>query len=116
MAARRSSTVSSSRTASPLISPLSRVAHTQIVDQVVEVDEELMALYLEQGEELSPQQLHDPFEKALRDGHLVPVCFVSAETGAGIAELLDIFVRLMPNPYESNPPPFLKGPSRTRCV
>jgi elongation factor G len=85
-------------------------AHTQIIDQVVEVDEELMALYLEQGEELSPQQLHDPFEKALREGHLVPVCFVSAETGAGIAELLDIFVRLMPNPYESNPPLFLKGP------
>ncbi len=28
-------------------------AHTQIIDQVVEVDEELMALYLEQGEELS---------------------------------------------------------------
>jgi elongation factor G len=85
-------------------------AHTQIIDQVVEVDEELMAVYLEQGEELSPKQLHDPFEKALREGHLVPVCFVSAETGAGVAELLDIFVRLMPNPHESNPPLFLKGP------
>ena len=85
-------------------------AHTRIVDQVVEVDEELMALYLEQGEELSPEQLHDPFEKALREGHLIPVCFVSAETGAGVAELLDIIVRLMPNPAEGNPPPFLKGP------
>ena len=30
-------------------------AHTQIVDQVVEVDEELMELYLEQGEELEPE-------------------------------------------------------------
>src|SRR4249920_3221048 len=28
-------------------------AHTQIIDQVVEVDEELMAIYLEQGEEIS---------------------------------------------------------------
>ena len=26
-------------------------AHTEIIDQVVEVDEKLMALYLEQGEE-----------------------------------------------------------------
>jgi elongation factor G len=85
-------------------------AHTQIIDQVVEVDEELMSLYLEQGEELSPEQLHDPFEKALREGHLVPVCFVSAESGAGIAQLLEVFVRLMPNPTEGNPPPFLKGP------
>jgi elongation factor G len=86
-------------------------AHTQIIDQVVEVDEDLMALYLEQGEELSPQQLHDPFEKALREGHLVPVCFVSAETGAGIPELMEIIERLMPNPAEGNPPPFLKGAS-----
>jgi elongation factor G len=68
-----------------------------------------MAVYLEQGEEISPEQLHDPFEQALREGHLVPVCFTSAETGAGIAELLRIFTRLLPNPTEGNPPPFLKG-------
>ena len=84
-------------------------AHTAIIDQVVEVDEDLMALYLEQGEELSPEQLHAPFEKALREGHLVPICFVSAATGAGIPQLLDLFVRLMPNPTEGNPRPFLKG-------
>ncbi|HTD11316.1 MAG TPA: elongation factor G [Steroidobacteraceae bacterium] len=84
-------------------------AHTQIIDQVVELDEELMAVYLGQGEELSPEQLHNPFEQALREGHLVPVCFVSAETGAGIPELLQVFTRLMPNPTEGNPPPFLKG-------
>ncbi len=84
-------------------------AHTEIVDQVVELDEDLMALYLEQGESLSPQALHDPFQRALREGHLVPVCFVSAETGAGIAELLQVIERLMPNPTEGNPPPFLKG-------
>jgi elongation factor G len=88
-----------------------QAAHTQIIDQVVEVDEDLMALYLEQGEELTPQQLHDPFEKALREGHLVPVCFVSGETGTGVPELLTIIERLMPNPTEGNPPPFLKGAS-----
>ncbi|MCE3284475.1 MAG: small GTP-binding protein, partial [Steroidobacteraceae bacterium] len=84
-------------------------AHTQIIDQVVEVDEELMAVYLEQGEELNPEQLHDPFEKALREDHLVPICFCSAETGAGIPELLEVLARLAPNPAEGNPPPFLKG-------
>lgn len=84
-------------------------AHTQIIDQVVEVDEELMTLYLEQGQELSPEQLHDPFEKALREGHLIPICFVSARSGAGVKELLEIFTRLMPNPLEGNPRPFLKG-------
>jgi elongation factor G len=84
-------------------------SHTEIIDQVVEVDEQLMALYLEQGEELTPQQLHDPFEQALREGHLVPVCFVSAESGAGVPQLLEILTRLMPNPLEGNPPPFVKG-------
>jgi len=84
-------------------------AHTQIVDQVVEVDEDLMEIYLEQGQELKPEQLHDPFEQSLREGHLIPVCFVSAKTGAGIPQLLEVFERLMPSPLESNPPKFLKG-------
>lgn len=84
-------------------------AHSQIIDQVVEVDEELMELYLEQGQELEPEQLHDPFEAALREAHLIPICFVSAQSGAGIPELLEIMARLMPNPAEGNPPPFLKG-------
>ena len=86
-----------------------KTAHTQIVDQVVEVDDELMELYLEQGEDLQPDQLHEPFEEALREEHLTPVCFVSAQTGAGIKQLLQIFERLMPNPAEGNPPVFLKG-------
>lgn len=84
-------------------------AHTEIVDQVVEVDEELMELYLEQGEELAPERLHDAFEKALREGHLVPVCFTSAQSGIGVSQLLDLFADLMPNPHEGNPPIFVDG-------
>lgn len=83
-------------------------AHTEIVDQVVELDEALMELYLEQGQSLSAEQLHAPFEAALREGHLIPVCFVSARTGAGIDQLLRIFAELMPNPAEGNPPLLLK--------
>ncbi len=84
-------------------------AHGRIVDQVVEVDEALMELYLEQGQALQPEQLHAPFEQALREGHLVPICFVSARSGAGIDELLNVFEHLMPNPLEGNPPAFLIG-------
>ena len=82
-------------------------AHTAVTDQTVEVDEDLMEAYLEQGE-IGPDQLHDAFEKALREGHLVPVCFVSAITGTGIKELLDVFAKLMPNPAEGNAPPFVR--------
>jgi len=83
-------------------------AHGAIVDQVVEVDEALMSLYLDQGE-VAPEQLHAPFEQALRDGHLMPVCFVSARTGAGVGELLDVLEKLAPNPAEGNAPLFIKG-------
>ncbi len=84
-------------------------ANTNIIDQVVEVDEELMELYLEQGEELAPEKLHDAFEQALREGHLVPVCFASGEKGTGVEELLEVITRLMPNPAEGNPPLFVRG-------
>ena len=45
----------------------------------------------------------------MREGHLIPVCFVSARTGAGVAELLDIIVKMLPIPSEGNPPVFLLG-------
>jgi elongation factor G len=83
-------------------------AHEAIIDQVVEVNEELMEKYLE-GEELSREELHAAFEQALREGHLVPICFTSALSGAGIPELLDFFQQLAPSPREGNPPPFIKG-------
>ena len=84
-------------------------AHNAIVDQVVELDENLMAAYLEQGEALTPEQLHDPFEQALREGHLIPVCFTSARTGAGVRELLDILRKLLPDPTEGRRPRFVNG-------
>jgi elongation factor G len=83
-------------------------AHEAIIDQVIEVNEDLMEKYLE-GEELSRDELHDAFEQALREGHVVPICFTSAMTGAGLGELLRFFKRLLPNPAEGNAPPILKG-------
>jgi elongation factor G len=83
-------------------------AHEAIIDQVVEVNEDLMEKYLE-GEDLSRDDLHNAFEQALREGHLVPICFTSAATGAGFNELLKLIKRLLPNPAEGNPPLILKG-------
>ena len=84
-------------------------AHTQIIEQVVEVDEDLMEAYLEHGDDLPAEHLHAGFEQALREGHLIPVCFTSAQSGAGVAELLEVIARLMPNPSEANPAPFRRG-------
>ena len=39
-------------------------------------------------------------------GHLIPVCFTSAETGVGVAELAAVIEKVMPSPPEANRPPF----------
>ena len=83
-------------------------AHRALVEQVVEVDGAFVDRYLNDGD-VDAAELHAPLEQALREGHLIPVCFVSAKTGAGVAELLDIIARLLPNPLEANPPDFLNG-------
>jgi elongation factor G len=82
--------------------------HRKVMEQVVEVDDEAMEKYLEEGA-VDPTTLHAPLEKALREGHLIPVCFTSARTGAGVQELLDVMVRHLPNPTEGNPPLFVRG-------
>jgi len=84
-------------------------AHRALIDQIVEEDEDLLAKYLEDGVDPTLDELHLPFEKALRAGHLVPILFVSAKTGAGIPQLLDVLAKLAPNPTEGNPPPFYRG-------
>jgi len=85
-------------------------AHRRLVEQVVEVDEQLMGVYLEKGE-VAPEDLHEPLERAMREGHLIPVVFTSAKTGAGVAELLEVIVKLLPNPAEGNPPVYLNLPA-----
>ena len=83
-------------------------AHRALVEQVVEVDAAFVDRYLTDGD-VDPRELHAPLEQALREGHLIPVCFCSAKTGTGIGELLSVIELLMPNPAEGNPPPFLEG-------
>ncbi len=76
--------------------------HTGIVDQIVEIDEALMEQYLAEGE-VKPEQLSDPFKRALREGHLVPICFTGARDNVGVKELADIMATLLPNPLQGNP-------------
>ena len=83
-------------------------AHRALVEQVVEVDADFVERYLEAGD-IDASELHAPLEQALREGHLVPVCFVSARSGAGVQALLDVIHHLLPHPGEGNPPDFLNG-------
>ncbi|HWS75751.1 MAG TPA: elongation factor G [Quisquiliibacterium sp.] len=84
-------------------------AHRALIDKLVEEDETLLARYLDDGTDPSEEELHAPFERALREGRLIPVAFTSARTGAGVAELLRIVAGLAPSPLEGNPPRFYRG-------
>jgi len=87
-------------------SPLMPVAdaHQRLLEQIVEMDEELTGEYFEKGDQLDPMKLHRAFENALASGHLVPIMFCSAKTGAGIADLLHVLAEQGPSPLESSPP------------
>ncbi len=83
-------------------------AHQALVEQVVEVDGDFVDRYLSEGD-IDAGELHAPLQQALREAHLIPVCFVSARSGAGVAELLDVISKLLANPSEGNPPDFFRG-------
>lgn len=85
-------------------------SHERIIEQIVEMQDDLMTQYLEEGtdENLDKQSVHDAFEAALRDGHLVPICYCSAKSGAGIEHLLHVIASLLPSPLEGNPRPFMR--------
>jgi elongation factor G len=85
-----------------------RRCHAAMLDQIVEMDENLMEKYLG-GEEPDYNALHAPFERAMDEGHVIPICFADAKTGVGIPELLDTIVKHFPNPLEGNLRPFFTG-------
>ena len=86
--------------------------HAAILDQIVEMDENLMEKYLG-GEEPNFDALHDPFEMAMDEAHVVPILFTDAKTGVGVSELLDSIAKHFPSPLEGNLRPFLYRRRRT---
>ena len=74
-------------------------AHTDLVENIVEADDELTEAYLA-GEELSNEQLAGAFTKALASGTVIPVLFSSVRQGVGVKELLNLLADYAPNPLQ----------------
>ena len=81
--------------------------HNAFIERVVEMDDATMEKYLEEGS-VDPKSLHAPLTKALRLGHILPVCFTSAKNLIGMRDLIKVFVRHLPNPTEANAPLFYR--------
>jgi elongation factor G len=83
-------------------------AHRALVEQVVEVDGAFVDRYLNDGDVDAGRAARAAGAGAAR-GPPDPGVLRVARTGAGVAELLDVIVKLLPNPTEGNPPDFLNG-------
>lgn len=86
--------------------------HTQILDAIVEIDDELMPQYMETGE-IPEEKLAPTFSKSVAIGHIVPVLFVSSKQGIGIPELLDAIVLCAPSPEIGGHRELIHGEQKT---
>ncbi len=82
--------------------------HSNVLEQIVEMDEELMESYLE-GEALDATALHNALIQSMNEGHLVPICFTDAKSDVGVKELLDVIAHHLPSPVEGPKQPMLIG-------
>ena len=73
--------------------------HDKLVEQVCDLDEELMELYLE-GEEPSVEQLKAALRKGCCLGTAIPVCCGSAYRNRGVQKMLDAVIEYMPSPLD----------------
>ncbi len=74
-----------------------------LVEAAAEGDDELTMKYLE-GEELTPEEIKDGFQKALAMGKVVPVLACSAVKNIGVAQILDFLATYFPAPQVEEGP------------
>jgi elongation factor G len=79
--------------------------HTELVEKICELDDDLMMEYLE-GEEPSVEALKAVLRKATCECAAIPVCCGSAYRNKGVQKLLDAILEYMPAPTDI---PAIKG-------
>ena len=79
--------------------------HTELVEKICELDDDLMMQYLE-GEEPSIEDLKKVLRKATCECTAVPVCCGSAYRNKGVQRLLNAVIEFMPAPTDI---PSIKG-------
>jgi len=73
--------------------------HTELIEKICELDDDLMMQYLE-GEEPSIEDLKKVLRKATCECAAIPVCCGSAYRNKGVQKLLDAVLEFMPAPTD----------------
>ena len=76
--------------------------HSELVEKICELDDDLMMQYLE-GEEPSVDEMKKVLRKATCECDAVPVCCGTAYRNKGVQKLLDAIIEYMPSPLDIPP-------------
>ena len=76
--------------------------HTELVEKICDLDEELMMQYLE-GEEPSVEAMKKALRLATCECRAIPVCCGSAYRNKGVQKLLNAIIEYMPSPIDIPP-------------
>ena len=79
--------------------------HSELVEKICELDDDLMMAYLE-GEEPSIDELKAALRKGTCECAAIPVCCGTAYRNKGVQKLLDAVIEFMPSPIDI---PAIKG-------
>ncbi len=79
--------------------------HSELVEKICELDDDLMMMYLE-GEEPSIDELKAALRKGTCECAAIPVCCGTAYRNKGVQKLLDAVIEFMPSPIDI---PAIKG-------
>ncbi len=79
--------------------------HTELVEKICELDDDLMMAYLE-GEEPSIEEMKAVLRRATCECKAIPVCCGSAYRNKGVQKMLDAVIEFMPAPTDI---PAIKG-------
>ncbi|MBR0541630.1 MAG: elongation factor G, partial [Clostridia bacterium] len=79
---------------------LAQEYRTKLIEQVVEMDEDLMMEYLENGTEPSVADIKRIIRKATIANEMVPICCGTSYRNKGVQPLLDAIVDYMPAPTD----------------
>jgi elongation factor G len=83
----------------PMLEGEVQALREKLVEAVAEIDDDLMAKYLE-GEEITPGEIHLALQKGVKGGKVVPVLAGSALQNIGIPQLLKAICEYLPSPKE----------------
>ena len=78
------------------------ISHSELMETVAEVDDELIEKYLETGE-LKEEEFSQGLKDGIQNGHLIPVLCGSALQNIGVDLLLEATVKYLPSPEKRAP-------------